>query len=286
MKSTSQCNGGGTMTASQNDFVLPAKTNSIQEGQGAPVVMIHGLAASLHDWDDLIPELVQHHYSAYALDLLGHGESAHPRSRAYQMDWMFDHMAAWIDSLNLNQPLVIIGHSLGGYLAIEYARRFPARTCGLILIDPFFRVTQLFPLLRLSYRQPAFEMAVIQWTPQWLLRIVIDLTSLSMGHSNGGAHNLPENIRTQAALDYKRTAPGVYNLPGHAADLTPYLPEIEQPTLVVWGTRDNTLKPASFEELIATLPHAEGKCVRTGHVPHQSNSAEFNAMALEFLQRL
>ncbi len=273
-------------TSLQNDFVLPARTNLIESGQGAPVMMIHGLAASLHDWDELIPELVQHHYSAYALDLLGHGESAHPESRAYQMSWMFDHMTAWIDSLNLTQPPVLIGHSLGGYLALEYACRFPARIRSLVLVDPFFRISQLPPLLRLSYRQPAFNMAVIQWTPQWLLRLVIDWTSLSMGHSNGGAHNLPEHIRAQTALDYKRTAPGVYNLPGHAADLTPCLSSIVQPTLVVWGTRDNTLNPASFQELIKLMPHAQGKSIHAGHVPHQSNPAEFDAMVLEFLSRL
>jgi pimeloyl-ACP methyl ester carboxylesterase len=261
--------------------------NFIHQGEGAPVILIHGLAASLHDWDDLVPELARHGYAAYALDLLGHGESAKPDSRAYDMDWVFDHLSAWIDSLGLDQPPVLIGHSLGGYLALDYARRFSARTRGLVLVDPFYRLGQLPALLRLSYRHPSINMTVVERTPEWLFRIIIDATSLSMGHSSGGAHNLPEHIRAQTALDYKRTAPGVYNLPNTSPDLTPYLAEITAPTLVVWGTRDSTLAPASFKELVSALPNVVGtKLFVAGHVPHQSHTAEFNPLVLEFLKNL
>lgn len=276
-----------TSHPSNETLNFPNQVNFIHQGEGAPVILIHGLAASLHDWDDLVPELAQHGYAAYALDLLGHGESAKPDSRAYEMDWVFDHLAAWIDSLGLDQAPVLVGHSLGGYLALDYARRFPARTRGLVLVDPFYRLDQLPALLRLSYRHPSINMTVVERTPEWLFRIIIDATSLSMGHSSGGAHNLPEHIRAQTALDYKRTAPGVYNLPNTSIDLTPYLAEITAPTLVVWGTRDSTLAPASFKELVSALPNVVGtKLFVAGHVPHQSHTTEFNPLVLEFLKNL
>jgi len=276
-----------TSHPSNETLNVPNHINFIHQGEGAPVILIHGLAASLHDWDDLVPELAQHGYATYALDLLGHGESAKPDSRAYEMDWVFDHLAAWIDSLGLDQAPILVGHSLGGYLALDYARRFPARTRGLVLVDPFYRLDQLPLLLRLSYRHPSINMTVVERTPEWLFRIIIDATSLSMGHSSGGAHNLPEHIRAQTALDYKRTAPGVYNLPNTSIDLTPYLAEITAPTLVVWGTRDSTLAPASFKELVSALPNVVGtKLFVAGHVPHQSHIAEFNPLVLEFLKNL
>ncbi len=56
----------------------PTDVNSVRAGEGAPVILAHGLAASLHDWDALLPELAAHEYAGYALDLLGHGESAKP----------------------------------------------------------------------------------------------------------------------------------------------------------------------------------------------------------------
>src|SRR5574342_22961 len=91
--------------------------NSVQAGRGAPVVLVHGLAASLHDWDGLLPDLAAHGYAGYAADLLGHGESIRPqRIDDYTSDSVFAHLGEWIDALNLNGPAILIGHSLGGYL--------------------------------------------------------------------------------------------------------------------------------------------------------------------------
>jgi pimeloyl-ACP methyl ester carboxylesterase len=248
--------------------------------------MIHGLAASLHDWDDLIPALTQHGYASYALDLLGHGESPKPSSRAYQMEWMFEHFMNWMHSLHLTERAIVIGHSLGGYLALEYARRVSAWTRGLILIDPFYSLSQLPVLLRRTYRHPTLSGLVASNLPEWMFRIVVDITSMSMGHSNGGAHSLPERIRAQTALDYTRTAPGVYNLPNTAPDLAAHLSSISTPTLVVWGDNDQTLAPASFSKMVAAMPHATAKALPAGHVPHQSHAEEFNAMVLEFVRGL
>ena len=61
------------MNAGMENISIPATANYVKEGDGPPVILIHGLAASLHDWDDLIPELAANGYSAYAPDLLGHG---------------------------------------------------------------------------------------------------------------------------------------------------------------------------------------------------------------------
>ena len=273
-------------TSPSNLFNIPMRANFIQQGQGRPIIMIHGLAASLHDWDDLVPALAQRGYRAYALDILGHGDSPKIDSRAYQMNWLFEHLCGWIDSLGLTQPPVLIGHSLGGYLTLEYARRFPDRAHGLILVDPFFRLSQLPGFLRLTYRRPELNMAVVERTPQWLFRMIVDVTSLSMGHSNGGAHTLPEPIRVQMALDYKRTAPGAYNLLNTMQDLTPYLASIAQPTLLVWGTRDATLSPDSFKDMLSRMPNVTGHAFVAGHVPHQSHAPQFNQLALDFLEEL
>lgn len=245
--------------------------------------MIHGLAASLHDWDFILPELVKAGYSGYALDLLGHGISPKPDVRGYQMDWVFDHFLLWIDSLHLDRSAVMIGHSLGGYIALEFAHRYPDRTRGLILVDPFFSLDQLPAYMRFIYRYPIISGLIAHSTPEWFLRTIIDISSLSMGHSAGGLHALPEEVRAQTALDYTRTAPGVYNILNAKLDLTSNLPSITMPTLVIWGDRDQTLSPASFGKLVSLLPNAKGNSIRAGHVPHQSNADWFNSLVLEFL---
>ena len=271
----------------QSDSIeIPTTANFVQQGTGAPVIMIHGIAASLHDWDDLIPELAKNGYASYALDLLGHGDSPKPASRSYRMEWLFEHFDHWMRSLRLTEPAVIIGHSLGGYLALEYARRVSAWTRGLILIDPFYSLSQLPLLLRRTYRHPSLSGLVTGSLPEWVFRVVVDITSVSMGHGSGALHALPERIRAQTALDYTRTAPGVYNIPNTGEDLTGHLSSISVPTLVVWGDRDQTLAPSSFHKMVDLMPHAAGQSVRAGHVPHQSNAEWFNELALEFLGRL
>jgi pimeloyl-ACP methyl ester carboxylesterase len=272
--------------ALEENFKIPHEVNFVSQGKGAPVIMIHGLAASLHDWDFLLPEIVREGYAGYALDLLGHGDSPKPDVRDYRVDWLFDHFLVWMESLHLNQPPVIIGHSLGGYIALEFARRFPGQTRGLILVDPFFSFDQLPSFMRFVYRHPSVSGFIAHGTPEWLLRLIIDVSSLSMGHSAGGLHALPEEVRAQTTLDYTRTAPGVYNILNAELDLTACLASITPPSLVVWGDRDQTLAPASIAKLVTILPNATGKSIRAGHVPHQSEAAWFNGLVLGFLASL
>ena len=270
----------------EHNAILPTTANYVHQGEGPPVIMIHGVAASLHDWDDLLPELAKDGYASYALDLLGHGDSPKLDSRAYQMDWLFEHFSSWMKSLHLTQPAILIGHSLGGYIAMEYARRVSAWTRGLVLVNPLYSLRQLPALLRRTYRRPHLSGFIVERTPRWLFRMIVDMTSMAMGRRTGVLHSLPERIRAQTALDYTRTAPGVYHVPNTGEDLTPYLPSISLPTLVVWGDRDQTLSPASFPKLVEAMPRAVGKRVHAGHMPHQSNPEEFHQMVKEFLREV
>lgn len=262
------------------------EVNFVAEGHGTPVVLIHGLSASLHDWDALRPELVAAGYATYALDLLGHGDSPKPAVPAYEMDWLVDHFVNWLNGLKLEERPILVGHSLGGYVALEYARRFPDRLRGLVLVDPFYTNSQLPAALRMAYGHPAISSFFMAHTPGWLIRWAIDITSVMMGHSKGGLHALPEDVREQTALDYMRTAPATYAILRRELSLKPYLASIHVPTLVVWGERDRTLAPASFQDLVRWLPKAMGASRATGHVPHQAEAEWFNEQVLAFLESL
>jgi len=269
-------------------FSAPSVVNYTCQGEGAPVIMIHGLAGSLHDWDFLTPPLVAAGYRACALDLLGHGESDHPpRVEDYTAENVFLHMAAWLEILGLHEPAVLIGHSLGGYLALDYALRFPSYVKALILVNPFYSTRQLSSFLQLIFRRQLLNTSLIERTPYWLFRVAIDVTSLHFGGGGDGIHILPEAVRIQTALDYKRAAPGIYNIPRTMRDLTPDLSRVSAPTLVIWGARDQTLAPASFLELVRLLPSARGEPLfPCGHVPHQCHAENFNHLVLEFLADL
>jgi pimeloyl-ACP methyl ester carboxylesterase len=269
-----------------NDLTIPTTANYIQQGTGTPVILIHGVAASLHDWDDLLPHLSQSGHACYALDLLGHGDSPKLASRSYQMDWLIEHFSSWMKSLRLTEPAILIGHSLGGYIALEYARRVSAWTRGLVLVNPLYSLSQLPRLIQRTYRRPHLSSFIVERTPGWVFRFIVDVTSMAMGHSSGALHSLPEKVRAQTALDYARTSPGVYNVLNNGRDLSTHLPSMSLPTMVVWGERDQTLAPSSFTRMVNQMPRAIGKPIRAGHVPHQSNPSEFNQMVIEFLRSL
>lgn len=267
------------------NILHPIKTPAhfVQQGQGAPVLLIHGLAASLFDWRELLPALAAAGYAGYALDLLGHGESEKPpRLEAYHIENVFNHFQRWVEHLSLDSSLILVGHSLGGYLAMEFALRYPEQTRALVLVNPFYSLKQLPPLLRVRYRGPLLNTEMLQRTPQWLIRTMIDLTSFSI--RNG--YVLPEEVRQQTALDYKRAHPGIFNIPASIRDLLPLANRITAPTLVMWGRRDLTLAPRSFHQLATALPHAQTSTLDAGHVPHQSHAPEFNQRVLQFLRTL
>lgn len=266
-------------------FEIPARANFVEQGSGRPVICVHGLAASLHDWDDLLPALAASGYHAYALDLLGHGESPKPDSRSYKTKWVLKHLEAWINSLNLSEPPVLIGHSLGGYLSLRYTLRQPERVRALVLVNPFYRLDQLPGLLRRTYRRPTLNALVVERTPGWLFHWIINITNIALGRTGGSALALTDSVRLQTAIDYKRTAPGAFNLPNTVRDLTPDLSRLHHPTFIVWGDRDQTLAPDFFPPLVQALPNARGQAISGGHVPHQSNVNEFNRLVLEFLQK-
>ncbi len=271
-------------TRDNTPFEIPTQVNYVEAGVGAPVVLIHGLAASLHDWDYLLPELDAAGWHSYALDLLGHGDSPKPDSRTYKLKWVYKHLAQWIDSLGLDEPPVLVGHSLGGYLSLRYALRHPERVRALVLTNPFYRLSQLPSILRRTYRRPTLNALVVGSAPEWIFRAIVDLTNSALGRNGGSDLTLSESVRLQTALDYKRTAPGAFNLPNTLRDLTPELPRLSKPTLVLWGDRDQTLAPDSFPPLVRTLPNARGQAISGGHVPHQSNPTEYNRLVMEFLK--
>ena len=254
--------------------------NSISLGNGQPVILVHGLAASLYEWTSLAPELASNGFTAHALDLLGHGESAKPDDpRLYHVESIYRHFQDWVESLKLDSPPVLIGHSLGGYLSLVHAIRHPEAVRCLVLIDPYFESRQVYLPLRLASRHPALGEKAIRVTPQWLIHTAMSLYPATAAY-------FPKKARRQVAADCKRASPRFVYITYNTPDLTGCLVKVDVPALVIWGERDQTLRPASFPRLVQSLPNATGYPVSaTGHQPHISKPELTNRLILEFLAK-
>jgi pimeloyl-ACP methyl ester carboxylesterase len=254
--------------------------NYIDGGVGPAVVMIHGMAASLYDWAALGACLEREGFRCIAPDLLGHGDSPKPGDpEAYGLKNVYAALENWVDSLELGEPAHFIGHSLGGYLSLKYALRFPEKVRSLVLINPLYYIAQLAPVLRIFRKQPHLGIRLMAMTPLRLIE-----TFMAWDPTN------PENFSAEAtrqiALDYKRASPYILNITKRIPDLTPELPFLSPPTLLIWGDSDLTLDPASFPRLAARIPNLSGAHLihGSGHQPHIGKPEKINQMILDFMR--
>lgn len=255
--------------------------HAICKGEGRPVILLHGLASSLQNWQSQTIALSKAGYCAHAVDLPGHGESPSPAAvDFYNAETFSSVVKSWIQDLDLQQPPVLIGHSLGGYLSLRYALSHPRTVKGLVLIAPLYSPHQIYQPLRLLRKRPELGEEVLRLTPEeWINAVYKKLPTRIAG--------FPPEQRQQIVKDYKRCSPLVMHLPATLEDLTPLLPTLGLPVQVIWGTNDLTLRPASFERLVKSLPNAVGHPIRRcGHQPHVSQAEQVNQLLLAFLQTL
>ncbi len=99
---------------------------------GRPIVLLHGVASNCRIWITTAP-LLGEKFRVYALDQRGHGESAKPDD-GYDFDSVVADLAAFIEALEIEQP-VVVGHSWGGNVALQYAATHQDQTAGLIMVD-------------------------------------------------------------------------------------------------------------------------------------------------------
>lgn len=107
-----------------------------RNGNGAPIIFHHGLASNARIWEMTAPLLAKMGYALYALDARGHGLSDKP-DEGYDIETITSDLAAFIRACNLEHPL-LVGHSWGGFILLNYAARFasgPYSPCGIVLVD-------------------------------------------------------------------------------------------------------------------------------------------------------
>jgi pimeloyl-ACP methyl ester carboxylesterase len=250
-------------------------------GRGTPALLFHGLGASNHDWDLLIPDLVATGYQCYAPDLPGHGDSLKPDDiQRYHVEEIYTEIETWASRQSISEPAVVIGHSLGGYLSLLYAMRNPGKVRAMILVDPLFSHSQLPVSAGMLNRHLKWAVMAMQYAPQWLIYALTGLDPQTSKYFS-------DRDRKRVAEDYKRASPNIMYITQSVSDLTPQLKWLDQPALVLWGNKDRTLSPNTFPRLVNLLHDARGIPVDgSGHQPHLSHPKQVNHSILQFLHHL
>ena len=112
-----------------NQVTLPY----VEQGDptGVPVLLLHGITDSWRSFEGVLPHLPTSLH-AFALSQRGHGDATRPATGYYPQDFAAD-LAAFMDTLKLG-PAVVVGHSMGSYIAQRFALDYPDRTLGLVLM--------------------------------------------------------------------------------------------------------------------------------------------------------
>ena len=130
---------------------------------GRSLVLLHGLASTCHIWDLAAP-ILSRDYSVVALDQRGHGESAKPEE-GYHFASVARDLLGFIQRMGLDRP-IIVGHSWGGDVALEFAVSYPSEAGGLCFVDG--------GMIEPSARYPTLEETREQMAPPVLAGMTVD----------------------------------------------------------------------------------------------------------------
>lgn len=260
----------------------------LQAGSGPVLLLLHGIGDSADTWRDLIPVLARDH-TVIAPDLLGHGRSDKPRAD-YSVAAYANGMRDLLGVLEVER-VTVVGHSLGGGVAMQFAYQYPERVERLVLVstggvgrdvNPVLRLVSLpgmeslMHLLRLPTTRAAGRLgaAAVRRLPVDLGYDVDDLLRIFDA--------LPDASARSAVT---RTLRAVVDWRGQVVTMLDrcYLARA-MPTLLVWGRHD-TIVPVEHAHIAhAAMPGSRLEIFEdSGHFPHHCEPAQFVAVLQDFL---
>jgi 2-hydroxy-6-oxonona-2,4-dienedioate hydrolase len=242
---------------------------------GKILILLHGLGASAERWSRVIPTLSTD-YRVIAPDIIGFDYSDKPAVE-YTMDFFIEFLRSFLDNLGISKAS-IIGSSLGGHIASEFAIRFNHMVEKLVLVSPAGMMRKSSPAL------DRYIMAALypeyQRVYETFREMVYDPNAINqeilMDFVN--RMSLPN-----AKYAFMSTLLGIRYAPG----LKGRLSNITAPTLLVWGENDTTIPLAECANQYSGIPNMEELVVmkKCRHIPPIEKPATFNRIVLRFLTR-
>ncbi len=239
-----------------------------RQGQGTPLVLIHGYPLDHTIWDEVTP-LLSRTFDLILPDLRGFGASASPDGPATMADFAAD-IAGLLDSLGIQQA-ALVGHSMGGYVALAFVRAYPMRVRGLGLVSS--QVLADTPEGKEGRYKTAANVA----------EKGVSLVAEAMTPKLSADPRIQAIVR---ALIEKQTRAGVISAlkaMAERADCTDLLPAMKYPVALVHGEADALIPIERARAVEASLPQARMFAIKNvGHLPMMESPQE-TAEALKVL---
>lgn len=257
-------------------------------GSGPALLLLHGLGCDSSTWLGVMPTLAKH-YTVIAPDLLGHGESDKPNAD-YSLGAYANGMRDLLTILDIDK-VTVLGHSLGGGIAMQFAYQFPERTERVALVSTGGLGPEVTPLIRLL-TIPGSGFVIGAATSRPLRPIVsgglraLSKIGLPLTHDLDEVSEIYENLADpDMRRAVQRVTSHVLNWRGQYVTMTDraYLARL-MPMLVIWGKQDAVIPVSHAETARAYAPKAEIHVLdKTGHFPHKDHPEEFCRLVIEFI---
>ncbi len=251
-------------------------------GDGVPVVLLHGFPLSRRMWDAQIAAL-RSSCRVIAVDLRGFGESGLGPGDAESgvpMERYAADVAALLDGIGVDEPVVLAGFSMGGYVAWQFALNYPERLRGLMAIDTRAAAdTDEARAVRLemadSIHRMGIEPVVRAMTPKLF-------AATSLKERPEAVASVQEILRSSSPAAVAAAQRGMAGRP----DVTGRLGEIGVPSLVVCGAEDAISPPAEMRSIAEGLPEAEYvEIAGSGHMTTAEAPEQVNAAMAGFVAK-
>ena len=259
----------------------------VQEGSGPVLLLIHGMAGTLENWRSVIEPLAQH-YTVVAPDLPGHGGSA-PSGGDYSLGALASGLRDLLVALG-HERATLVGHSLGGGIAMQCSYQFPELTERLVLVSSGGLGPEVSAILRAAALPGAdlFIAATAALGSTVGSRIGRGLAAVGLRPSTDvaevarGYASLLDRDRRSAFL---ATLHGVVGTGGQRLNASDRLYLAEgMPVLIVWGARDPIIPVKHGESAHVAIPGSRLEIFdRVGHLPQLEAPGHFIAVLERFI---
>lgn len=265
-------------------LVRGRRMHFLRAGSGPPLILLHGLVGSLHNWRLNIESLAAS-ATVYALDLLNMGESDRVPGLDAGLEATADQVAAFMDALGLAEA-DIAGHSHGGAVSLTLAARHPHRVSRLILFAPANPFCDLGRQLIRFYESPAGHLfaRLIPAFPRWTKAVALgrmygDPSRVAAGTLEG----YTAGLEVRGTIDHVLQI--VRRWSADMAALRSALPSIAgKPALLIWGDQDRAVGLESARHLQRILLHSSLVILPgVGHIPFEEMPSACNQAVLDFL---
>lgn len=260
----------------------------IDSGSGPVVLFIHGILGSQQQWSRLV-DVMDDEHRVIVPDLFGHGDSAKPLGD-YSLSAHAAAMRDLLDRLGIDR-VTLVGHSLGGGIAMQFFYLFPERVERLVLVASGGLGREVNLILRSATLPGAAQVLSVAASAPVLSRVeALGRGASKLGWKPGadvgavwrGFSSLGDR---ESRIAFLATTRAVIDIGGQSISAHDHLGEAPPiPTLIVWGTKDRMIPVAHARSVEKEMPDCRVELFEgAGHFPHLDDPERFARVLREFI---